>query len=171
MVAQRPESVPQTTRSVYEVVTGLTDRYCRDHVDEEFATLCRHVAAALARKRPSPLMRGKPEVWACAIAYALAQVNFLFGPSQSPHTAPRELSSFFGLAQTTAGNKARQIRELLNMDSFDPAWSRPSQIDQNPVAWMVTVNGFIVDARSLPRELQEEAYRKGLIPYLPEESG
>jgi len=35
---------------------------------------------------------------------------------------------------------------------------------------MITVNGFIVDARSLPRPIQEEAYRKGLIPYLPKDS-
>ena len=41
------------------------------------------------------------------------------------------------------------------------------------MAWNVMLNGFIVDARSLPRPLQEEAYRKGLIPYLPplKESG
>jgi len=35
----------------------------------------------------------------------------------------------------------------------------------------VTVNGLLVDARHLPRPLQEEAYRKGLIPYLPPEKG
>jgi hypothetical protein len=29
------------------------------------------------------------------------------------------------------------------------------------------VNGLIVDARSLPRPMQEEAFRKGLIPYVP----
>jgi hypothetical protein len=41
------------------------------------------------------------------------------------------------------------------------------RIDDNPMAWMVMVNGLIVDARSLVRPLQEEAYRKGLIPYIP----
>jgi hypothetical protein len=30
-------------------------------------------------------------------------------------------------------------------------------------------NGFILDARRLKREVQEEALRKGLIPYLPGE--
>ena len=30
------------------------------------------------------------------------------------------------------------------------------------------VNGFLVDARFLKREVQEEALRKGLIPYIPE---
>jgi len=44
---------------------------CRDHVDAEFAMLCRKLAAALARS--------KKEVWACAVMYALGQVNFLFG--------------------------------------------------------------------------------------------
>ncbi len=30
----------------------------------------------------------------------------------------------------------------------------------------ITLNGFIIDARTLSRELQEIAYRKGLIPYI-----
>ena len=32
---------------------------------------------------------------------------------------------------------------------------------------MVSVNGLIVDVRRMPRAIQEEAYRKGLIPYIP----
>jgi hypothetical protein len=36
------------------------------------------------------------------------------------------------------------------------------------MAWMITVNGLIVDARHLPREIQEVTYRKGLIPYVPD---
>jgi hypothetical protein len=36
------------------------------------------------------------------------------------------------------------------------------------MAWLITVNGFMVDTRSMPLEIQEEAYRKGLIPYIPE---
>ncbi len=27
--------------------------------------------------------------------------------------------------------------------------------------------GFIIDARYAPREIQEEAFRQGLIPYIP----
>jgi hypothetical protein len=36
---------------------------------------------------------------------------------------------------------------------------------------MITVNGLIIDARSAPRHIQEEAFRKGLIPYIPGEQG
>ena len=167
MTEQISESVPSQMQPVYDEITHLTDAVCRDHVDEEFAMLCRKLTAALARKRPSPLARGKKEVWACAVMYALGQVNFLFDRSQTPHTTPGELCAMFGVAQSTASNKAKQIRDLFKMSYFDVQWSRPSKMDENPVAWMVMVNGLIMDVRTLPREVQEEAYHKGLIPYLP----
>jgi hypothetical protein len=52
---------------------------------------------------------------------------------------------------------------------MEPRWTLPSRMENNFMAWNVMLNGFIVDARRLPRHLQEEAYRKGLIPYLPPE--
>ncbi len=36
------------------------------------------MAAALSRKRPSPLSTGRERSWAVGIIYALGQVNFLF---------------------------------------------------------------------------------------------
>jgi len=161
------ESIPQVTRPVYDEITQLTDAFCRDQVDDEFAELCRKLAAALARKRPSPLARGKKEVWACAIIYALGQINFLFDRTQTPHTTPGELCAVFGVAQSTASNKAKQIRDLFKMTMMDPDWYRPSQMDGNPMAWFIQVNGLIMDARSMPLDIQAEAYRKGLIPYIP----
>ena len=35
------------------------------------------------------------------------------------------------------------------------------------MAWMIQLNGLITDARHLPRDIQKEAFRKGLIPYIP----
>jgi hypothetical protein len=54
------------------------------------------------------------------------------------------------------------------MYQLDLNWTLPSQIDKNPMAWMIMVDGFIIDARHAPAEIQEEAYRRGLIPYIPE---
>ena len=36
------------------------------------------------------------------------------------------------------------------------------------MAWMIQVNGLILDARYAPRWVQEEALSKGLIPYIPD---
>ena len=41
MSEQRPESLPQSVRSAYELMSGLTDRYRSGRVDEEFPTLRR----------------------------------------------------------------------------------------------------------------------------------
>ena len=35
------------------------------------------------------------------------------------------------------------------------------------INWMLQVNGMLVDVRFMPREVQEIAYQKGLIPFIP----
>jgi hypothetical protein len=35
------------------------------------------------------------------------------------------------------------------------------------MVWTLEVNGFLVDVRRAPREVQEIAFKKGLIPYIP----
>ena len=156
-------------QSRYDEITALTDTLCHNKLNEEYAQLCRAMAAALARKRPSPLVGGHAKSWACAIAYTIGSVNFLFDKSQTPHLRADELCAWFGISKSTGGNKSSQIKQMLKMNWMDTHWTLPSRMDSNPMAWFVMVNGMIMDARNLPRPLQEEAYRKGLIPYLPRE--
>jgi len=40
-------------------------------------------------------------------------------------------------------------------------------MEDNPLAWMMMVDGFVVGVRQMPHDIQEVAYEKGLIPYLP----
>jgi hypothetical protein len=65
--------------------------------------------------------------------------------------------------------QSQAIRDMFHMYPLDPAWSLPSQVAKNPWAWMIEFNGLLVDVRDLPREIQEVAYAKGLIPYIPDE--
>ena len=37
------------------------------------------------------------------------------------------------------------------------------------MAWMISVNGYIINVRQAPKAIQEEAFQKGFIPYLPGE--
>src|SRR3954469_6551788 len=131
--------------------------------------LCRKLAAALARKRPSPPTRGKPEVWACAVVRVIGWVNFLDDSGNSPHMKLTAIDKAFGVAESTGQGKAKTIRDLLKIRQFDFHWMLRRRIEENPVIWMIEVNGFVLDARHLRREIQEEAFRKGLIPYLPGE--
>ena len=161
-------SVPATARPAYDAVVGLTDAFCREHLNEEYEVMCRKLAGALARKRPSPLLGGKPETWACGIVRTIGWVNFLDDSSREPHLKLTAIDKAFGVAESTGQGKSKAIRTMLKVRSFDTRWTLPSRMDENPMAWMIEFNGFIVDARILKREFQEEALRKGLIPYIPE---
>lgn len=163
----RSTSVPKEWQEYYRTLTGLTDDFCRQHLNDEYAELARQALAALCRKRPSPLASGRPQSWGCAVLYALGQVNFLSDPSSTPFMTLQDLCARFGVSASTAGNKAREVREALRMRPFDHRWMLPSRIEQSGLAWMVEWNGLMVDARDLPLDLQEDAARRGLIPYVP----
>jgi len=162
-------SVPEAARAAYDVIVSLTDRFCQAHLTWEYQMLCRKLAAALARKRPSPLTRGKPEVWACAVLRVIGWVNFLDDSSNTPHMKLTAIDKAFGVAESTGQGKAKAIRDLFKIRQFDFRWMLRQRIEESPMAWMISVNGFMVDARRLKREIQEEAFRKGLIPYIPGE--
>jgi hypothetical protein len=161
------QQVPKEMQTRFDDITQLTDAFSQASLNDEYASLCRQLTATLCRKRPSPLSQGKAATWACGIIHALGTVNFLFDTSQTPHVPTSQIASYFGLSSSTMQAKSKQIRDLLDMYQMDPEWTLPSMIDQNPLIWMLEGNGLIIDVRHAPREIQEEAFRKGLIPYIP----
>jgi hypothetical protein len=164
----KSEKVPNPMQAKFEAITALTDAFCEKHLNDEYAQLARQATATLCRKRPSPLATGREATWACGIVYALGFVNFLFDKSQDPCLNATELCEGFGVSKSSGYAKSKTVRDLLHMSQFDPNWCLPSMMDDNPLVWMINVDGYIVDARHLPRHIQEVAYQKGLIPYIPD---
>ena len=80
-----------------------------------------------------------------------------------------ELCAGFDVSQSTGSAKAKVVRDVLGMGQMDPQWCRPSKMEDNPLAWMIMVDGFVVDVRRMSRAVQEVTYEKGLIPYIPGE--
>jgi len=163
----KSEKVPKQMQSIFDAIVEFTDKFSKEYLNDEYALLSRYATAALCRKRPSPLVKGYINTWACAIIYALGQVNFLFDKSQEIYISANDLCEGFGIAKSTASNKSKTVRVLLRMSQMDPNWCLPSKMDSNPMVWTIMYNGLIVDARALPRAIQEVAYQKGLIPYIP----
>jgi len=159
--------IPRGLRPVVEEIAGITDSVCLSVLDEEYADLARRAVAKLARKRPSPLQAGRRATWAAGVVYALGHVNFLSDPASQPCVTADRLSAAFGVAKSTMSSKARQVRDLLRISHFSPEFQRAGVAAQNPLAWIIEVNGLAVDARHVPPGIQAEAYRRGLIPYIP----
>ena len=137
-------------------ILAVTDQVCIEHLDQEYGELCRVLVARLARKRPSPLVRGNVRIWAAGAIYTLGQLNFLFDRDQDPHLSADELAERVGVVKSTMANKASLISKTLGLGMFEPSLTRVAMLEQHPLAWIVEINGLMVDARMLPEELQKK---------------
>jgi hypothetical protein len=152
---------------VLHVILDLIDQFCKEHLNEEYAVLCRKLAEKLARKRPSPLLHGSPNAWASGIVRAVGGANFLHDKSQTPYMRSTDIDHYLGTSPSSGAAKLAAIRKMLKIHPMDHHWTLPSRMADNPLVWLVSVNGFMMDVRHAPREVQEIAFNKGLIPYIP----
>ena len=144
----------------------MTNAFCLNHLDEDYRELCEDLTWA-AYEEGLLLEEGRPASWASGIVHAIGFINFLHDPSQLPHMTSAQLAEGFGVSQQTMQTKSKIIRDEFDLMQMDPDWCLPSLIGENPLVWMLEVDGLIIDARTAPLEFQQEAYRLGLIPYIP----
>lgn len=160
-------SIPIAMRPTWRVIVDDLDRVAHEHLNEEYRGLLREAATHLARKKPSPLLRGDPASWACGITHAIGAVNFLFDRTQTPHLTGAEIANAFGVSASTGAAKASAVRKALKMHPHDPRWCVPSMLEQHPFIWMLEVDGIVMDIRHAPIEFQRAAFARGLIPFVP----
>ena len=51
----RSKSVPKAMQARYDQIVVLADKFCNRHLNDEYRQLAQYMAAALCRKRPSPV--------------------------------------------------------------------------------------------------------------------
>ena len=151
----------------FDSISQATDAFSSQYLNDEYKHLIRQVLAALSRKRPSPLLKGKDNSWAAGVVHAVGMTNFLFDPEQSPHCQSADIHAFFGVSGSNIQSKSKEIRDLLGMGPMALDWCLPSHMAANPLVWMLQVNGVVMDIRDLPLEAQQIAFDQGLIPYIP----
>ncbi|GFO77351.1 hypothetical protein BPLS_P5741 [Bathymodiolus platifrons methanotrophic gill symbiont] len=132
---KKSENVPKSMQEKYKAIVELTDCFSEENLNEEYTQLIRYAVAALCRKRPSPLEKGKANSWACGVTHAIGMVNFLFDKSQTPHIGAADLYEKFGVARNTGQGKSKTIRDYLGMYQSDPNWTLASNLDSNLMAW------------------------------------
>jgi len=138
-----------------QTLIEMTNKFCIEHLDNDYQQLCEKLIKKMGRKREVPFKRGKLEVWAASVVYAIGSINFLFDKSFEPYSTPLEIADYFGSKKSTVSNKARQIKDMLKISQFDSDFSTQMVDDNNPFKSTVMVNGFIVPLDTLPEEVQE----------------
>jgi hypothetical protein len=127
--------IPGTARPAHDAIVDLTDAFCREHLNEEYEAMCRRLAGVLARKRPSPLVSGKPETWACGIVRTIGWVNFLDDSSRKPHMKMTTIDEAFGVGESTGPGKSKAIRTMLTIRQLDHRWMLASRMESRRYRW------------------------------------
>ena len=133
----------------------LTSSCCEKKLDDDYRQLCEKLIRKMGRKIDVPFQRGKLEIWAAAVVYALGKINFLFDKSFDPFMKAEAISEYFGTKNSTVSNKARLIQDMFDLQYFDSVFSTQKMMHGNPFLNMVVVDGFAVPLDSLPEDLQE----------------
>lgn len=118
------QHIPGALRDRVATIVDLCDAACDRALDPEYQELARRLVARLARKRPSPLARGRPEIWAGGVLYALGQVNYLFSQQATIHRTGDELADAVGAKTKTIAAKATLVRDAIDLREFDPEFTR-----------------------------------------------
>jgi len=151
---------------IFTEILKLTDAFCETYLNEDYRKLCEEMAMVICLGE-LPSEKGRPAGWASGIVHAVGWVNCLYDPAQFPHMTSAQLAEGFGVSKGTMMTKSKIIRDELDLIQLDPDWCIPAMLKDNPLVWMLEVNGFIMDIRNAPRRVQEEAYQLGLIPFIP----
>jgi hypothetical protein len=112
---QTAPSVPKAMAARYSEIAQVIEAYCLEKLNDGYKEVCLNVLAKLARKRPSPLLSGRTNTWACGIVYTVAAFNGTFGTLSPNYVVDSEMADWFGIAKRTASNKMNDIDELLGL--------------------------------------------------------
>jgi hypothetical protein len=159
----RTKAEKEKIETISQTLIQMTGEFCDQYLDEDYKQLAEKLVLKMKRKRQVPFLRGRASTWAAAIIYALGQINFLFDRSFEPYVAASEIPEYFGVSQSTVGQKAKTIRDMFDLCYWHPEFSTQHMHDSNPRKRLVMIDGLVVPVSMLPPEVQEELRRRGII--------
>lgn len=92
-------------------VKVLLEKFATAHLNDEFLEYCYRLWDKIGRKRNYVITGGKKEVWASAVIYAIARLNFLFDSKSSIPLTTDMICDFFGTKKSTVSAKATDIEK------------------------------------------------------------
>ena len=127
-----------------EILISLLSEYCKKKLDDDYQSLCIKMINKMARKHNVPFLKGRIEIWASAIIYALGSINFLFDKSFEPYLTGDDISEYFNTSKSTTSQKAKIIKDMFKLGYYNREFSTQKMDKANPFNDLMMVDGYIV---------------------------
>ncbi len=93
-------------------VLVLLEEFSKEHLSPELSQFVFKLWEQIGKKRRYSITGGKKEVWASAVIYVIARLNFLFDKSSPSHLSPDTICGFFGTKKSTVSARANEIEKV-----------------------------------------------------------
>jgi len=110
-------------------VKRMVETFGRTRMGQEFTDLALNLCDKIGKMRKLSIQRGRIEIWAAAIVYVIARLNFLFDPESEVSITADDLCAFFGTKKATVSNKAGLIQKTAQIFIGDPDFSSAKIVD------------------------------------------
>ena len=126
-------------------VQELLDVFSQEHLTRELAGYVRKLWEQIGRKRNYMVTGGKPEVWASAVVYVIARLNFLFDRSAPHYLPPDVICGFFGTKKSTVSAKAAEIERTCRIRMGQEGLCSPELSDS--LTFVQLSNGMVLSKK------------------------
>jgi hypothetical protein len=106
-----------------DAIGKMIEAFGHDKLNSTYTDLALKLCFRIARMRKLSIQRGRNEIWAAAILYVIARLNFLFDPENEINITSDELCAFFGTKKTTVSSKAGLIQKACDLYVGDTEFS------------------------------------------------
>lgn len=136
-------------------IIELLKDFCLKKLNEEYFQLAKKLLIKLTQEKEIIYKTGDPEVWTVAIIQTIGDINMIFERNSEPQITVNEINEFYGTNKSTTRKRSKIIKEIFDLDVFNPEFSTQKTKESNPLNKLVMIDGFLVPIESLPKRYQD----------------
>lgn len=92
-------------------ISNLINEFCNRYLNDDLQSYAMKLLEKLTRKKTYSITSGRIEIWASAIIWVIARLNFLFDSENPNNISTDNICDFFDTKKSTVGNKATDIEK------------------------------------------------------------
>lgn len=125
-----------------ETIKSMIDGFGHATLDSIYTGFALKLCDRIAGMRKLDIRRGRVEIWAAAMIYVIARLNFLFDPGSNSRITPDLLCDYFGTKKSTVGNKATLIQQACRLNWGSEDYVHPDIADI--LSFVEAPDGFVL---------------------------
>ena len=133
-----------------EEVKELLDAFSKEYLTEELTEYLQKLWEKVGRKRTYIITGGKKEIWASAVVYVIARLNFLFERDSPNYLTADQICEFFGTKKSTVSARASDIEKACKLRVGHEGFCNQNISDS---LTLVTLSNGMVITMKMAREM------------------